>query len=143
MCTCCSLSSGFGRGSSLVRLSYHTRPSSNVDLTTLNYSFYAACMGDTLASELGMLANSKPVMITTGAETAPGTNGGITYWGTFCSAAGGLFIGIITAIDLFLEGQLCGMGILKVLCLASLSGLLGSAVSEVRQAAQFRFRRNL
>jgi uncharacterized protein (TIGR00297 family) len=60
---------------------------------------YATCLGDTLASELGILSNEAPVLILKPWKKVPhGTNGGITVWGTLCSIFGGAIIGLATVL---------------------------------------------
>ncbi|KAI5795652.1 integral membrane protein DUF92-domain-containing protein [Geopyxis carbonaria] len=54
---------------------------------------YAAVTADTLSSELGILARSKPRLVTTGRVCAPGTNGGVTGFGLFAGAVGAAIIG--------------------------------------------------
>jgi len=53
--------------------------------------------GDTLASELGMLSTSPPILITSGKRVAPGQDGGVTLWGTVAAALGGV---LMAACDL-------------------------------------------
>jgi uncharacterized protein (TIGR00297 family) len=60
---------------------------------------HATCLADTLASELGILSKTKPVLITQPWKTVPsGTNGGITPIGLFWSSLGGALIGASTII---------------------------------------------
>jgi uncharacterized membrane protein len=58
-------------------------------------SNYAAVAADTLSSELGILAQSQPRLITTGKSVPRGTNGGVTVEGLF---AGILGSGIIATV---------------------------------------------
>ncbi|KAF9530068.1 integral membrane protein DUF92-domain-containing protein [Crepidotus variabilis] len=68
---------------------------------------FACCMGDTLASELGILSRSWPVLITTFKPVPPGTNGGVSAWGTFVSIAGGGFVGFLIGMTLIFENRPC------------------------------------
>ena len=56
--------------------------------------------GDTWASELGILSQNTPILVTPlfccRIRRVPrGTNGGISAWGTLMSVAGGAFIGLV------------------------------------------------
>ncbi len=62
----------------------------------------ATVTADTWATEIGALNNSPPRMITTGRMVPTGTSGAITPLGTVAALMGGLFIGIIAALGVFL-----------------------------------------
>ena len=69
---------------------------------------FACCLGDTLASELGILSRSWPRLITTFKPVPPGTNGGVSAWGTFTSIVGGGFVGFLMGLTLIFENGPCG-----------------------------------
>ncbi len=58
----------------------------------------AAVNADTWATELGVLARSRPRLITSGAPVEPGTSGGITLEGTLAAAGGAALIGVVGAL---------------------------------------------
>ncbi|KIM64503.1 hypothetical protein SCLCIDRAFT_1213330 [Scleroderma citrinum Foug A] len=68
---------------------------------------FACCLGDTLASELGILSRSPPILITTLKPVPPGTNGAISLGGTLASAAGGWIIGLTLFTSLVVENRAC------------------------------------
>ena len=68
---------------------------------TINYIYgiyISISLGDTLSSELGMLAGTQPRLITSGEQVRHGTDGAITLLGLNCAAAGGLIIGCIDVL---------------------------------------------
>lgn len=54
----------------------------------------ASVNADTWATELGILSNQPPRLVTTGKVVAPGASGGITALGTLASLMGGAVIGL-------------------------------------------------
>jgi len=54
----------------------------------------ACCLGDTLASEIGMLSKQEPKLILSFRPCKPGCDGGVSLLGTIASIWGGLLIGI-------------------------------------------------
>ena len=72
------------------------------------YSNYAAVTADTFSSELGILSNSKPRLLTSWnlRKVPPGTNGGVSLIGTL-AGFGGAFIIALTSLSLL---PFCGRG---------------------------------
>ncbi|KAG6837595.1 hypothetical protein H0H93_007009 [Arthromyces matolae] len=101
------------------------------------------CLGDTLASELGILSTKKPRLVTTGQEVPPGTNGGMTVWGTTCSVIGGTIIGFVMALVLLWENGACGSGIVaQMVAYGAFAGGFGSLVDSLLGATVQRTRYN-
>ncbi|GAA5982880.1 hypothetical protein JCM10908_006820 [Rhodotorula pacifica] len=105
-------------------------------------AFWAACCGDTFASELGILSSGPPILITTLRPCPRGTNGGISAWGTLVSLLGGLFVGVLALISLALQGQAtaCAVGAegvaglrwaAELLALGAVSGFGGSLIDSL------------
>lgn len=91
---------------------------------------YATCLGDTLASELGILSSEQPRLLILPWKRVPsGTNGGVTILGTLWSIIGGVIIGFATAfldtgtvIDIYYY--------YRMICFGSVCGFLGSSIDS-------------
>lgn len=92
---------------------------------------HATCLADTLASELGILAESQPVLITQPWRRVPsGTNGGVTVVGLFWSIVGGFIIGLSTILLDYLAG-ITPLHVLPMLGFSSTCGLVGSLLDSL------------
>lgn len=93
--------------------------------------FFAACAGDTFASEIGIAMpelRSDPVLVLMPWKTVPrGTNGGISIQGTIASILGGLLIGSVY----FLSGPEWSFSQLWVVVIGALGGFIGSFIDSV------------
>lgn len=105
-------------------------------------AFWAACCGDTFASELGILSSRPPILITTLRPCPRGTNGGVSVWGTLVSLLGGILVSALAVISLALQGQAAACGgrgrygsswwwAMELLLLGGLSGLGGSMIDSL------------
>jgi len=93
---------------------------------------FACCLGDTLASELGILSRSPPRLVTTFAVVPPGTNGAMSVVGTLASVAGGGIVGAVMAVSLAVENASCGGGaLLGVVGWGLLGGGIGSLLDSL------------
>ncbi|KAG8985999.1 hypothetical protein FRB90_004285 [Tulasnella sp. 427] len=100
---------------------------------------FACCLGDTLASELGVLSKSPPILITTFKRVPPGTNGGLSLLGTSASALGGVVMGLTLALSLLMENPACASpaagtsGIInltaQLIAYGAFGGFIGSLVN--------------
>lgn len=90
----------------------------------------ATNFGDTLASELGILASSQPYYILTFERVPAGTNGGVSLYGLVMSALGGAAIGLVMVIDLMIERTCYGTGwAVEMILFGTAAGFLGSMAS--------------
>jgi hypothetical protein len=64
-------------------------------------------MGDTLASEFGILSSSPPILLTTLITVPPGTNGALSLIGTAASIGGGMAMGWMMWAALSVENAVC------------------------------------
>lgn len=97
---------------------------------------YATCTGDTWSSEVGIVADAQPRLITTWRAVPPGTNGGITWVGTAASAAGGGLIGVFFFLSGLVtagvaEGSAHVARQLLLIPLGTWAGLVGSLADSL------------
>lgn len=95
---------------------------------------YCCCNGDTWSSEIGILSNEEPRLITTFKKVRKGTNGAITVDGLLAAAAAGFVIGLAYVIVGFVSAE-CDSDVswkqLLVVPVATASGLLGSMIDSL------------
>ncbi|XP_024023088.1 protein PGR [Morus notabilis] len=95
---------------------------------------YACCNGDTWSSELGVLSDAQPRLITTFKPVRKGTNGGVTKTGLLAAAAAGSVIGLTFVVLGFLTAKCTYDAALKqllVVPLSTIAGLLGSMIDSL------------
>lgn len=95
---------------------------------------YACCNGDTWSSEIGMLSNAQPRLITTLKTVRKGTNGAVTVQGLLAATAAGFVIGLAYVIVGLLTVE-CAHGViwrqLLVIPIATAAGLCGSLIDSL------------
>ncbi len=100
-------------------------------------AFFFACVGalatvnaDTWATELGVLSQKPPRLITTGKPVEVGTSGGVSAAGTLATLAGGASIGLAAVLFGGLDSVFGGAGVpsaaLPLVLAATGGGLAGS-----------------
>ena len=89
---------------------------------------YACSAADTFSSEIGILNDDWPVLITTFRKVPPGTNGAISVLGIIAALMGGSFIGVVAAIVIPCDGILVRFALMLV---GTFAGLLGSLLDSV------------
>ncbi|WVZ71348.1 hypothetical protein U9M48_019941 [Paspalum notatum var. saurae] len=95
---------------------------------------YCCCNGDTWSSEIGVLSNEQPRLITTLKPVRKGTNGGVTLQGLLAATGGGLIIGLaFVIVGLFTAECSSNMALrqLLVLPISAAAGLLGSLIDSL------------
>ncbi|GHJ86209.1 hypothetical protein NliqN6_2611 [Naganishia liquefaciens] len=92
---------------------------------------FASCLGDTLASELGILSPSKPILVTTLKPCPPGTNGGISLAGTGMSIVGGGIIGLTVGALQTQFGFISDISLLRFTMMGALAGFGGSMIDSL------------
>jgi len=88
----------------------------------------SAATSDTFSSELGVLSEETPRLITTFEKVEKGTDGGITLWGVVVGVVGGFLIGLLATL-LFNNNYLLIVGTFSGI-LGNLSDSLSGALFE-------------
>lgn len=95
---------------------------------------YCCCNGDTWSSEIGVLSDEQPRLITTLKPVTKGTNGGVTLQGLLAATAGGLTIGLTFNVVGLLTAE-CSFDValrqLLIIPISATSGLLGSLIDSL------------
>ncbi|CAL5397088.1 unnamed protein product [Camellia sinensis] len=95
---------------------------------------YSCCNGDTWSSELGILSDAQPQLITTLKPVRRGTNGGVTKAGLLAAAAAGSIIGLTFVLIGFFTTR-CAYDValkqLLVIPISALAGLCGSVIDSL------------
>lgn len=95
---------------------------------------YSCSNGDTWSSELGVLSDEQPRLITTFKPVRRGTNGGVTIAGLQAAAAAGTVIGLAFVLPGFFTKSCTNDAFLKqllVIPLSAAAGLAGSLIDSI------------
>lgn len=91
----------------------------------------ATVNADTWATELGVLARNRPILLTTGKAVEPGTSGAITATGTLAALAGSALIALVGGIATWQSGLAAALAIGLG---GALSGVFGSLFDSLMGA---------
>lgn len=95
---------------------------------------YSCCNGDTWSSELGVVSDAQPRLITNFKPVRRGTNGGVTKTGLLAAIAAGSVVGLTFVIVGFFTTKCTTSVALKqllVVPLSAIAGLLGSVIDSL------------
>lgn len=118
---------------------------STVEVVSISHSFsdllivgviaqYACSAADTFSSEIGILNDGWPVLITTFRKVPPGTNGGVSVLGLVAALMGGAIIGLTA----FIVPTNSWMTKVVLLLTSIAAGLFGSLVDSLLGATMQR-----
>lgn len=95
---------------------------------------FCCCNGDTWSSEIGVLSDAQPLLITTFKPVRKGTNGGVTKVGLLAAIAAGSVIGLAFVVVGFFTTKCTNDVALKqllVIPLSAVAGLCGSVIDSI------------
>lgn len=120
---------------------FYTEPQGKVSPLIIGIiAHYCAVSGDTWSSELGILSQSPPRLITTWKICPRGTNGGVSALGLSVAFAAGAMIGLVSSLSLYIVPALYSNTIsvvdsaratLLLTLLCSFLGLFGSMLDSL------------
>ncbi|KAJ8098227.1 integral membrane protein DUF92-domain-containing protein [Lipomyces tetrasporus] len=104
----------------------------NSDVLTVGIiAQYAAVTADTWSSELGILSQQSPILITTLRKCPPGTNGGVSRTGLTAALGGGAIIGLMVAMFAPFCHTWSIMARLKLVVAITIAGFGGSVLDSL------------
>ena len=93
---------------------------------------HSTSLADTWASELGILSDHRPFLVTQPwRKVPPGTNGGVTMAGLVFSLLGGTAVGLFTVLMDYISGLEPDVYCINLIAFATVSGLLGSVIDSL------------
>jgi len=114
----------------LIAVAYGLTGTASVPLLFAFVGAMAEATADTWATELGMLSQKTPRMITTRKSVAPGTSGGVTWDGTGSALAGAMLIGALAALFRWLVRTPVGVAAM-LLPIGALAGVVGALADSL------------
>lgn len=110
----------------------------DIDAYPLLVGALAVATADTWATELGLLSQAAPRLITTGRRVAPGTSGAVSPLGLAATVMGGTVIGVAAVIAGVVTSAAAGSRLVWVAVAAALAGslldsLLGATVQGMHR----------
>lgn len=114
----------------LIAVAYGLTGTASVPLLFAFVGAMAEATADTWATELGILSQETPRMITTRKPVAPGTSGGVTWDGTGSALAGAMLIGALAALFRWLVRTPVGVAAM-LLPIGALAGVVGALVDSL------------
>jgi len=114
----------------LIALAYGLTGSACLPLLFACVGALAEANADTWATELGVLSQETPRLITTRRPVAPGASGGVTWDGTGAALAGAALIGGLAAVFRWIDGAPVVLA-LMLLPVGALAGVIGSLADSL------------
>lgn len=107
------------------------RPDLREEITLLFLGALATSTADTWATEIGMRFGKNVYNIFTLRKMQKGLSGGVSFIGIFASAFGAFVIAAISLINFSDTDKLCGLVLVKVIPVITLSGFCGALLDSI------------